>query len=360
VDYIRNHWRKLEADAVGHSIFQNWEWIECWLEVAKQHVRPLIFKDNNQKIIGICFVGFSSIYDLKIFGFRTLFPFLSGVPSIDILASEYNQILCLPEYRLIVHELLVDFLLKSDQMKQYSRILLRRVPDEFLEIYKNVAERNNCIFKIFKTEPSAYTDLKSLQEEKLPYDDYFSKSLKSDIRRSEKLYREKYGELKLEKSTNVTQAQNWFQEIGKLNRLRFQDKYKKVAWDYPELVQVNRAFLNRQFSSGKVEIIRLCAGANPIGYLLNFIYRDVVYFYMCGFRYEEDNRLKPGLLMHNYAIQEYYKQGLHKYDFMAGDQHYKYRMGKQGVTMHHFTISRKSFKLKCVHVLTAIKDMIKK
>ena len=114
VDYISSHWRKLEEQSSDHSVFQSWAWIDCWLEIAKKYIRPIIFKDNG-KIVGMCFIGFGKSYDCRIIGFKTIFPFLSGVEQVDIIASEYNSILCLPEYAQIVYTLLTQFL-KTDKI----------------------------------------------------------------------------------------------------------------------------------------------------------------------------------------------------------------------------------------------------
>jgi hypothetical protein len=89
------------------------------------------------------------------------------------------------------------------------------------------------------------------------------------------------------------------------------------------------------------------------------MYRDVVYFYMSGFRLETDNRLKPGLLTHSHAIQDYFKQGLKTYDFMAGDQAYKYRMATDMCDVFYLTLTKKTVSFKCVQFLKKIKAFFK-
>ncbi|MFT6071525.1 MAG: hypothetical protein ACJARD_001082 [Alphaproteobacteria bacterium] len=360
LDYIRSHWRKLEAESTDHSIFQSWDWIECWLETAKKFVRPVLFKNDSNKVVGICFVGFSKSYDYKFFGFHTIYPFLTGKLAIDVISSEYNAVLFLPEYRHIVHETLIDFLLNNKKTSKYSRILLQRVPCKYLENYKKIADENDCCFDLYKTEPSAAVDLQHLRDDNLECNHYFSKSLRYTIRRSTKEYEKQFGSIQFERADNVTQAQNWFQELGKLNQIRFQSKNQKSAWDYPNLVQMNRVFINRQFSSGNVEIVRLRAGTTTIGYLYNFVYRGVVYFYMSGIRYEKSNLFAPGLMIHEHTIYDHFNNKNTIYDFMAGDQSYKYRLGKHSLDMHHFTITKKGFMLKCVHLLSCLKKIFKK
>ena len=359
VDYVSSHWRKLEEQSSEHSIFQSWSWIDCWLEIAKKHIRPIIFKDNGN-IIGMCFIGFGKSYDCKFFKFKTVFPFLSGSSHIDIITSEYNRIICLPEYEDVVHDALIRFLKNDKRISKISRIIIPCISEKHSLIYKNASKDIDWDFNIYKTVNAAYIDFNKIRKDNDDYNTHFSKSLKNDIRRCEKIYVEKYGNIKLERPENVTQAQNWLQELGKLNKVRFKNKGVNSAWDYPELVRMHRAFLNRQFSAQNVEIIRLCVGTTPIGYLYNFIYRGVVSFYMSGFRYEDDNRLIPGLLTHSYTIRDHFLNGKNIYDFMAGDQSYKYRMSTNTINLDYISITKKTIFFRCVNILKKMVKIFKK
>lgn len=358
VDYISSHWRKLEEQSRHHTIFQSWAWLDCWLEIAKKHIRPIIFKDNG-KVVGICFIGTGKTYDLKIIGIPTIFPFLSGHQNLDIVTPEYSQILCLPEYKDSLYKDLIHFLVTDKRFTKYKRISLTHISQSNLSEYQKTAEDIGYSVNIYKKVRSALVDFEPIRSQNLHYDEHFSKSLKNEISRSEKLYTQKYGTLKLEKPGNVTQAHNWFQELGKLNKSRFEKKNLKSAWDYPDLLCMHRAFLNRQFSCGTADIIRLCAGTTPIGYLYNFIYRGVVYFYMCGFRFEDDNKFKPGILTHYYALDYYFKKNLKSYDFMAGDQPYKYRMATDTSDVFYLTITKKDLKFKIISAFQSLKNFLK-
>ena len=53
------------------------------------------------------------------------------------------------------------------------------------------------------------------------------------------------------------------------------------------------------------------------------MHRGRVYAYQSGFRYSQDNRLKPGLVSHLEAIELNRRLGHEAYDFLAGDARYK-------------------------------------
>jgi CelD/BcsL family acetyltransferase involved in cellulose biosynthesis len=72
-----------------------------------------------------------------------------------------------------------------------------------------------------------------------------------------------------------------------------------------------------------------------------------VYSYQSGFNYEEDNRLKPGLVSHRVAIEHCLAAGDAVYDFLAGDDRYKRSLGTHGGRLFWLTLQerRLSFSL---------------
>lgn len=62
---------------------------------------------------------------------------------------------------------------------------------------------------------------------------------------------------------------------------------------------------------------------------LNFVYNDRVYVYNSGLDPEAHSRLSPGIILLSYNIQHAIDAGISKFDFLRGDEHYKYRMGGQ-------------------------------
>jgi CelD/BcsL family acetyltransferase involved in cellulose biosynthesis len=82
-----------------------------------------------------------------------------------------------------------------------------------------------------------------------------------------------------------------------------------------------------------VELLELTAGPEILGYLYNFQHGGRVYNYQSGFSYHQDNRHRPGLIAHAMAITRAKEDGMRIYDFLAGDAHYKARLGRQMGTL---------------------------
>jgi len=69
--------------------------------------------------------------------------------------------------------------------------------------------------------------------------------------------------------------------------------------------------------------VRVRYGGRTIGCLYNLVHDGVVAFYQGGFRYESDNKLKPGLVCHAEAVRFNAAAGHRIYDFLGGDSRYK-------------------------------------
>lgn len=353
VEYIRKHWQQLEKEA-NISFFQSWPWIDAWLTVARKEVRPLVFKINNQ-VVGLCFVGCGQTKDHRFLSFPTFVPWGTGRDYIDVSAPEYNSPIILPGHEKSVRQAMVSFLLTHPRMSKMNRIDLRRVPIEHYEDY--VVEGYH--YDIYKLEDSFSVTLDNIRNKDIT--NVFSKGAHSQIKQSMTHYQDQFGEISYERAENATKAQNWFVELGKLNQKRFNEKSQKGIWDYPKLINMHRALLDRYFEKGLAEIVRVRAGDKTIGYLYNFLFKGRVYYYMGGFVYHEDNKLRPGMVTHSEAIQHYAKQNdLEYYDFLAGNQSYKKRLSDDSSQMIHFTVTRPCFKYKLSDYLRKIKNFFKK
>ena len=72
---------------------------------------------------------------------------------------------------------------------------------------------------------------------------------------------------------------------------------------------------------------------------LSFVCGGVRYLYNSGYD-PSLGRLAAGLLNHAYAIRRSIEEGLSVFDFMRGDEPYKYRLGGRDTVLHTLTATR--------------------
>jgi len=71
----------------------------------------------------------------------------------------------------------------------------------------------------------------------------------------------------------------------------------------------------------------LTMAGQPAAAYINFVYGDTVFVYNSGLDMETYARLSPGIVLLAYNIRHAIEQGYRRYDFLRGDEAYKYRMG---------------------------------
>jgi CelD/BcsL family acetyltransferase involved in cellulose biosynthesis len=153
-----------------------------------------------------------------------------------------------------------------------------------------------------------------------------SPNLRAQIRQS-RAFAERSGPLTLEPARDSQQALEFFERMAALHTGYWQGRKKPGAFATDFSRNFHRALITDQSDLANVELLQLAAGSQALGYLYNFLYAGRVYNYQSGFSYSDDNRHRPGLIAHVMAIERAKNSGLLVYDFLAGDSHYKARLG---------------------------------
>ena len=80
---------------------------------------------------------------------------------------------------------------------------------------------------------------------------------------------------------------------------------------------------------GWLQMNFLTVGDERVAAYINFVYENRVLVYNSGLNHQEYGQLSPGIVLLAYNIQYAIEQGYQVYDFLRGDEAYKYRMGGQ-------------------------------
>ncbi|PZM10746.1 GNAT family N-acetyltransferase [Rhizobium tubonense] len=100
-----------------------------------------------------------------------------------------------------------------------------------------------------------------------------------------------------------------------------------------------REVLLDAFRHGNLFLPVLWHGDRPLGAIANMLDRKkkAVLFYIAG-RDEEWKTPSPGLVLHGYAIRHAISQGYRSYDFLRGNETYKYAFGVEDRPLHCSTL----------------------
>jgi hypothetical protein len=168
--------------------------------------------------------------------------------------------------------------------------------------------------------PCSVVDLARVRAEG-DYLKLLSGNVRSQLRRAARLYAER-GPLRLEVPAALDEALEVFADLLRLHGETWRARGGRGAF-IPFVRAFHERLIRRRFDSGEIQLLRLRAGGDTVGCLYNFVWDGVVSFYQSGIRYQEDGRLKPGMLCHVEAVRHNAAAGHRLYDFLAGDSQYK-------------------------------------
>lgn len=94
------------------------------------------------------------------------------------------------------------------------------------------------------------------------------------------------------------------------------------------------------FQAGWLELSFIQANRKGLACLLNFRYGDTVYVYNSGYD-PEFSHWSPGWVLISHSIQNAIGGGVKNYDFLRGNEPYKYRFGAKDSEIYRYTIHRR-------------------
>lgn len=103
----------------------------------------------------------------------------------------------------------------------------------------------------------------------------------------------------------------------------------------PGLIRSNRILFKDAFESGTLFLPILWQGDKPLGGLAFLVdpVKKAMLFHLAG-RDETANDIPSGLVLHGYCIRRAIEQGFRSYDFLRGNEPYKYSFGVDETTIH--------------------------
>ncbi|NDJ52808.1 MAG: GNAT family N-acetyltransferase [Chloroflexi bacterium] len=94
------------------------------------------------------------------------------------------------------------------------------------------------------------------------------------------------------------------------------------------------------FDAGILELVFLVINEERAATMWQFAYEDRMLLYNSGLNVADFGALSPGIVLLTHSIGDAIERGFKYYDFLQGDEEYKYRMGAQNTQVKNLVISR--------------------
>jgi CelD/BcsL family acetyltransferase involved in cellulose biosynthesis len=92
---------------------------------------------------------------------------------------------------------------------------------------------------------------------------------------------------------------------------------------------------------GWVELSLLTIDDTPAAAMYNFHYGDRLFIYNSGYDPAYRPNLSSGIVLLSLCIQDAIQRGLRHFDFLQGNEEYKYRFGAVDTQVRRLTVTRK-------------------
>lgn len=322
-DKLRADWNFVyTVDRYAH-VFLSWAWLRSFLPTTPYRWLVLICKPD-EDTAPVAFLPIT-IETRRFNTLRTLR--LGSAPTAD-----FTGFLALPEYE---EESLVSLADYIQTQLSWDRFWLRDVLDPRLDIFKNrFVEHSDAVEETDRIS-CPYLPLPADWNEYLPTS--LGRRTREHLRRRLRQIENLDGFQSVQiNSTNVAG------EVDTLLRL-WQARWGLATQEY-------RALLLNCFENGCLHLIALKQGSNPIASIAGFVdeQRRTFYYFISGYN-EDYAKYSPGRVIVGYSIRFAIENGFQTYDFLRGDDPYKFEFGALQRFNNHVLIQHRSLRSKLVN-----------
>ncbi|PCI59669.1 MAG: hypothetical protein COB35_10915 [Gammaproteobacteria bacterium] len=323
---LAEKWQSLEKKS-NYNVFLSWLWIGHWLDLVTDKLF-LIEAYRDDEVVGLGFFVEKKRYALGFYPIKQWWLHRTGHQHQDQIWIEYNDFLLNSSIADEVRkEMIEQVKIYSPSVKEYiiglsSSSVLNEFSQNF-SYQKNDIKTTGYLVDLTKIEKPFLTEV-------------VSKNTRSQINRSKKLLCEQGG-LSYQVVSEKDELLKLLPNIAKIHIDLWQNTLEGSGFDNAIFKKFHTQLIKHMINQ-EVQISILSLNDEILGYLMNFVINNKVYFYLSAINKNKDNRIKTGLILHSEAIQHYLDQGMSSYDFLGGEARYK-----QSLSNRRYSLAINSF-----------------
>lgn len=322
---LRQEWNPLLHHSTSDTIFLTWEWQSTWWEhLGEGELYILTTRTDGGQLVGIAPLYLTTsdegLNTLSIVGCRDVSDYL------DLIAARGRE----PE----VYSTLLKWL-ESDEAPAWDQVDLCNIPAAS-PTRSLLAQMATAHGYQVQTEVEDVCPIISLPTTWDEYLSSLSKKQRHEIRR--KIRRaERSGQINwyiVNEERDLTIEMEAFIELHQksdVDKDEFMDDQMKGFF---------HAAAQALQEAGWLQLAIMEVNGEKAAAMLNFDYGDSILVYNSGYNPHKYARLSPGIVLLAYCIQHAIELGRAKFDFLRGDEEYKFRFGAQPTEIYRLLISK--------------------
>jgi CelD/BcsL family acetyltransferase involved in cellulose biosynthesis len=321
---LEGKWRDLEVRSVG-SFFQSWTWTGCLAE--QRFPDPVVVEacEDGQTVA-------LALFNRK---HRTLYLGESGQRQLDDVFIECNGVLTEAGREAQLTQACLHAARDVPSGKWFGHGRRRLVLSGVNSATLAAAQQIGAV-RCTRDRPAYFVDFAAGRDGFLQRR---SANTRQQLRRSDRDY-SKTGDVTIERAESLPQAQEFLDGLAALHQASWRMRGEAGAFANPFFSRFHRALIGRGLGRGEIDLLRIAAGPQIIGFLYNFRYRGNSLAYQSGFNHANaDRHRKPGMTSHHQAIRFAAQWGAARYEFLAGDDRYKRSLADRSETLHWIEVA---------------------
>lgn len=326
-------WTQL-ATRGQHSFFQSWHWIGTWLDClpAARAPRLLIGRRAGAVVaLGVVTQGRRRL--MRCLPVVTHHLNDSGDPDEAILTIEHNGLLVDPSLGATAIRQALAWAVEEGGI---AELHMPGMPLAYAHAAAGASGTDARVLML----ADHYVDLDDLRRQGLDHSQAVSSNTRQQIKRAIKAAG---GErLRLDRAGGIGEALDWLDRLAALHQAYWQERGKPGAFANPFFRRFHRQMIERCFDAGAIELLRVSAGGEDLGYLYNLAADGVISAYQSGLAYGSVPKLRPGAVGHALAIAAAHRAGAKRYDFLAGDSQFKRSFATHSQELAWIVMARRS------------------
>ena len=346
-EVLAKQWQNLESRA-NCSVFLSWLWIGHWLELVSDNMFVIEAYQNEQLVgLGVFVENYRKLFG--VLPIKQWHLHRTGNVKQDQIWIEYNDFLLADNVANEVRLSMVEALYRHD--KSLKEMVIGLSSEKVLSCFEQHFTQSSLLI-----ESLGYVvDFSSIEKNYLQ--EVLSKNTRSQVNRSNKILNQ-LGELSFKLVTKPDEINTLYKDIAKIHIERWGNTEEGSGFSNKVFTTFHQQLINND-DTGTVQIAVLSLNNSPIGYLVNYVYKQKVYFYLSALTTFSSNKIKVGLTLHEKTISHYENLNIKSYDFLGGDARYKRSLSNQSYELALCSFSRNDWLLIIESQLKYLKNQIK-
>ena len=310
----RDRWNELVFSMEFPNIFLTWEWITTWLEHFGDAYRLLIFffykGEDLQAILPLAQTkvklngAFCELETITICGGIELYP-----DHLDIIHGRDVDV-----------ESILDsfFEFLSRNINQWDLLYFPFLAKHGALSSYLLSRDLNLNFTLIKTNAPF---IKNEEGFEILLQNFKGKKRYNLNREKKRLF--KIHDVKLNKVDSIKELDSALENLFHLHNNRTKNKGIVSTFSSPKIYSFHRDLMFKIYDKGWLSIYFLCSDNNPIAAAYGFVFGKRYSYYQSGMDMKWE-KFSPGkILIFEIIREEFQKNGVLEFDFLAGDENYK-------------------------------------